>query len=393
MGCPYDREIRMRKVLVGTLSLSLLVTVAAAAQTGAYVVRLGNDTLAVEKFTRSGSRIEGEMVNHVGRVTLRRYAFDFNGAGAPTRGDITALRPDSLAGRPVQHAVATFQGDSVFSEITRDTAVSRRRVGFPAGTNLIAAGPYALYEVLVTKALRASADSAAYMGYGVGSPSGTPLSAWRLGRDSVAFATPWDVYHAKVDRDGRILGLKPAGGGTQQWAIERVADLDVRAIARRWQATEQPTQNVLTMSPRDTVRASVSGASLMIDYGRPSKRGRTVFGDVVPWGSVWRTGANAATQFRTDRALEMGGVVIPAGFYTLWSIPTQSGWSLVINGETGQWGTDHKDARDLFRIPLQVGTLPRPVETFTISVTPAGQGGTLNLDWDTTHASVPFTVR
>jgi hypothetical protein len=275
--------------------------------------------------------------------------------------------------------------------VTRETTV-RRRVGFPSGTALVPAGPYALWEVLASRALRATADSAGYMSYGIGNPSGTPMSAWRMGRDSVAFSTPWDVYHARVERDGRILGSVPQGG-TTQFAIERVSDVDVRGIAARWQRTEQPAQNVLSMSPRDTVRASVGGASLMIDYGRPSKRGRTVFGTVVPWGSVWRTGANAATQFRTDRALEMGGVVVPAGFYTLWSVPTPGGWSLIINGETGQWGTDHKDARDLFRIPLQVGTLPRPVETFTISVTPSGQGGTLNLDWDTTHASLPYTVR
>jgi hypothetical protein len=384
----------MRKRFVGTLSLSLLMAIAVPevhAQAGAYIVRLGNDTLAVEKFTRSGSRIEGEMANHVGRVTLRRYAYDFNGSGAPTRAEITILRPDSLAGRPVAHMAMTFQGDSVFSETTRDTTV-RRRVGFPHGTALVPAGPYALWEVLASRALRGTTDSAAYMGYSIGAPSGTPMSAWRMGRDSVAFATPWDVYHARVERDGRILGSVPQGG-TTQFAIERVNDVDVRGIAARWQRSEQPTQNVLSMSPRDTVRANVGGASLMIDYGRPSKRGRTVFGSVVPWGSVWRTGANAATQFRTDRALEIGGVVVPAGFYTLWSIPSQAGWSLVINGETGQWGTDHKDARDLFRIPLQVGTLPRPVETFTISVTPGGQGGVLNLDWDTTHASVPFTVR
>ena len=375
------------------LSLAVLSVAAAApvlAQSGAYVVRLGNDTLAVEKFTRTATRLEGEMVTHVGRTTVRRYTMDFNAAGAPTRSEISIFRPDSMQ-RAVQRVVVTFAGDSAFTENTRDTAVTRRRVGFASGTTVLPAGPYAAWEILALRALRATADSAAYMGYG-GGQGGTPLSAWRLGRDSVAFSTPWDVYHARVDRDGRILGSIPQGG-TTQFAIERVNDVDVRGIATRWRQTEQPTQNVLTMSPRDTINASVGGAALMIDYSRPSKRGRTVFGNVVPWGTVWRTGANAATQFRTDKAIEMGGVTIPAGFYTLWTIPTPSGWSLLINGETGQWGTDHKDARDLFRVPMQVSTLPRAVETFTISVTPSGQGGTLNLEWDTTRAAVPFSVR
>jgi hypothetical protein len=132
----------------------------------------------------------------------------------------------------------------------------------------------------------------------------------------------------------------------------------------------------------------------MVDYSRPAKRGRVIFGStIVPWGEVWRTGANAATQFRTDKALEMGGIVVPAGFYTLWTIPTQSGWKLLINSETGQWGTAHKAERDMFQLDMTTSTLPQAVERFTITVVPSAQGGTLNLDWDTTRASIPFTVR
>ena len=362
-----------------------------AAQSGAFVARLGKDTLAVEKFTRTPARLEGEMANRVGRVTIRHYVFEFNSAGAPTRGEMTFFRPDSM-NRPVQRVVLQFSGDSVFSEVTRDTAVTRRRVGIPHGTTPLPLGPYAAWELVTSRAMRASADSAGYMGYGAGGQGSMELSAWKLGRDSVAWSTPWDVYHARVDRDGRILGSIPQGG-TTQFALERLADVDVRGIAARWQRSEQPAQNVLSLSPRDTIRASVGGAQLTIDYGRPSKRGRTVFGDVVPWGTVWRTGANAATQIRTDKTLELGGVLLPAGFYTLWTIPTPSGWSLVVNGETGQWGTEHKDDRDLFRLPMQVTSLPQPVETFTIGVTPSGQGGTLSLEWDTTRASIPFTVR
>jgi hypothetical protein len=376
------------------LLLTVIIAAPAAAQTGAYVVRLGNDTLAVEKFTRTGSRIEGEMVNHVGRVFVRRYAYDFDRALAPTHGEVALLSPANLAAAPSQRMVATFQGDSVFSEVTRDTAVTRRRIGVAHGTAMAAAGPYGLWEMLALRTLHASADSATYMGIGIGAPQGTPLGAWRIGRDSIGFSTPWDVYHAKVDQNGRILGSRPLGGGTQQWAIERVSDLDVHAIATRWAAAEQPAQNALTMSPRDTVRGTFGGASLMVDYGRPSKRGREVFGTVVPWGSVWRTGANAATQFRTDRALEIGGVTLPAGFYTLWSVPTQGGWKLVINSETGQWGTEHKADRDLYQLDMQVSRLPQPVEVFTIAMAPSGPaGGVLRLQWDRMQGEIPFTVR
>ena len=105
------------------------------------------------------------------------------------------------------------------------------------------------------------------------------------------------------------------------------------------------------------------------------------------------TGANAATQFRTDRDLVMGGVTIPAGFYTLWTLPSPSGWRLIVNQQTGQWGTDYHGDRDLARIDLPVSTLPTPVERFTITLGASGQGGVMVLEWDTIRATMPFSVR
>ena len=131
----------------------------------------------------------------------------------------------------------------------------------------------------------------------------------------------------------------------------------------------------------------------MIDYSRPAKRGRVVYGGVVPYGEVWRTGANAATQFKTDKALDFGGTVVPAGFYTLWTVPTASGWKLIVNSETGQWGTAHKAEKDLYTIDMNVSALPQVVERFTISVEPTATGGVLDFDWDTTRASAAFTVQ
>lgn len=373
-----------------------LVSLAAAplaAQNGSYLVRLGNDTLAVEKFTRTATRLEGEMATHVPRAGLRRYAYEYDAGGAPRRAELTMLRPDNPTAPPMQTTVVTFTAESAFVETHRDTAVIRRRVGLPHANGVLAMGPYAAWEVLASRVLRSAGDSITYDVYGVGSTSTVPISAWRIGRDSVGFRTPWDVYHARVERDGRILGSVPQGG-TTQFAITRLGDVDPRAVAARWSSAEAGGQAALgQLSARDTVRATVAGAQLMVDYGRPMKRGRDVFGAVVPWGSVWRTGANAATQFRTDRALEMGGVTIPAGFYTLWTIPTPAGWKLLINSETGQWGTDHKADRDLYQIDMTVSRTAQTVERFTISVVPGGQGGTMHFEWDGTRASIPFTVR
>jgi hypothetical protein len=147
------------------------------------------------------------------------------------------------------------------------------------------------------------------------------------------------------------------------------------------------------LSPRDTTRATVGSAHLLVDYGRPSKRGREIFGGLVPYDQVWRTGANSATTFVTDKSLAIGGTTVPAGTYTLYSVPSQSGWKLVINKQTKQWGTEYHQDQDLARVPMTTTAVSPPVEQFTIKIVPQGQGGALELVWDTTQASVPLTVQ
>jgi hypothetical protein len=108
---------------------------------------------------------------------------------------------------------------------------------------------------------------------------------------------------------------------------------------------------------------------------------------------VWRTGANNATAFRTDRDLLFGATRVPAGSYTLFSLPRRDGWQLIINRQTGQWGTEYHPEQDLARIPMQVRTLTAdPVEQFTIRVQPDGQGGVIVMSWGDVEVSAPFTV-
>ena len=147
------------------------------------------------------------------------------------------------------------------------------------------------------------------------------------------------------------------------------------------------------LSPRDTATQTIGSAHLVVDYGRPSKRGREIFGGLVPYGAVWRTGANEATHFRTDRDLTIGTIRVPRGTYTLWTIPARDGWTLIVNRQTGQWGTDYDKTQDVGRTPMRVATLSEPVEQFTIAIEPARNGsGVLTMSWDTTQASIPIHV-
>jgi hypothetical protein len=147
------------------------------------------------------------------------------------------------------------------------------------------------------------------------------------------------------------------------------------------------------LSPRDSTRQSIGQANIVVDYGRPSKRRREIFGALVPYGVVWRTGANEATHLRTDRDLTIGGVRVPRGTYTLWTIPEREHWTLIINRATSQWGTDYDKSQDLARVPMKVVTVDESVEQFTIAIARKGaRSGVLTMTWDTTQASVPIQV-
>jgi hypothetical protein len=139
-------------------------------------------------------------------------------------------------------------------------------------------------------------------------------------------------------------------------------------------------------SPHETVSATVDGAKVSIEYGRPYTRGRKIVGGLVPYGRVWRTGADQATTLTTDAPLVIGGAKVPAGKVTLYTLPNAGGWKLIINKQVGQWGTEYNEAQDLARVDLTAKTLTAPVDQFTIKI----EGGKLILAWELTELSVPI---
>lgn len=150
-------------------------------------------------------------------------------------------------------------------------------------------------------------------------------------------------------------------------------------------------QNKPPLSPRQTTTYTFAdGKKITIDYGAPSMRGRKIMGELVPYGKVWRTGANEATGFVTDADLMIGDTKVPAGKYTLYTLPGATAWQLIVNKQTGQWGTVYNQDQDLARIPMKAGKTSAPVEMMKISFD--GSGGTattLNIEWENTKVSVP----
>ena len=147
-------------------------------------------------------------------------------------------------------------------------------------------------------------------------------------------------------------------------------------------------------SPAADATVSLGGKMLKINYNSPSVRGRTIFGGQVPYGEVWRTGANPATSFTTAASLRIGNLRVPAGSYTLYSLPSErDAWQLIVNRQTGQWGTEYSQGKDLGRTPMTGNALAAPQEMMSLSFENThGTTTQLHMKWDKVDEYVTVTA-
>ncbi len=165
----------------------------------------------------------------------------------------------------------------------------------------------------------------------------------------------------------------------------------VLAIAASAQDKAKPA------SPKAQAQCTLAdGKTITVDYSSPRMKGRKIFGGLVPFNDVWRTGANDATTFVTAADLSVGSTAVPAGSYTLFTVPGEDMWTLIISKVTGEWGIPYKDeykSQELVRVPMTVSKTSGPVQNFTISFDHSGSGCTLRLSWENTQASVMFAEK
>jgi hypothetical protein len=202
------------------------------------------------------------------------------------------------------------------------------------------------------------------------------------------------VGQATLDSSHRLLAYSGARTTYKVDVTRSSEQANVREIATRFAALESKNGGAKQLSVRDTARATVGSAIFAVDYGRPLVRGRKLLGDVVPFDYVWRTGANAATQFTTSVPITLAGLAVPAGTYTLWTVPHANGTAdLIVNKQSGQWGTDYDGARDLGTVHLRTETTEAPVEEFTIAIVALDdRRGTLSIEWGPFRWTAPIVV-
>jgi hypothetical protein len=219
---------------------------------------------------------------------------------------------------------------------------------------------------------------------------------WRLADGKLKISHDWlaGIGEATVDSGRHLLSYSGAGT-TYKVDVTRVTEPpDVKAIGAQLAAAETKSGGFSQLSVRDTARATIGAATFAVDYGRPLVRGRELLGALLPYDYVWRTGANAATQFTTSAPITLAGIRVPAGTYTLWTVPRRKRADIVVNAQAGQWGTEYDGKRDVGMAPMTMDSLATPVEKFTISITGTdARHGTLTMEWGTIRWTAPIVVQ
>jgi hypothetical protein len=364
-------------------SLSLLAAIALATPLAAqlpvsgFVSTLGSDTVVVERFALKGMTGEGAVLRRAPQATITRYTLTMNADGSvasytqvTTKADGSALPAGAV---PLK---MTFRGDSVLREIQQNGATVTLRNAVPRGTMPAIGGSSIVAQSMIQMTMRGM--DVYTIGFGP-QASAVKADVRIVAPDSVEIVNGGFRTGYRVEKDGRI---KRGDGSltTQKFIVTRYTGVNIDSIAAVWAARDAAGQVMGAASTRDTINATVGTAHVMLEYGRPAKRGREIWGKLVPFDTTWRFGANAAAQFRTDKALVIGGTTVEPGFYTLWLNPSEKAQSvLIVNSQTGQWGTAYDGKKDVARIPVErQGARATPEERFTVTI----EGDRLLMTWD-----------
>jgi Protein of unknown function (DUF2911) len=374
---------------------SLPPTTPAVAST-TLLTRLGADTLAVEQFTRTATHMEGMLVSRIPSTRVSRYSVDLGPNGLPTRADYSVRKGDGtpLPGE-LQSLSVRYSQDSVHLVGHRSAGDTTRAIAARGEILPYATNSYGLYELAFARLLAAGRDSIQFslVPLVLQVRTVTPLAVKLIGKDSARIDFFGNPLYARHDGRGGIQ-LIDGSKTTVKVRVDRVAEADLQAIGRLWAVADDANSPMGQASTRDTINATVGRAHVWIDYGRPALRGRDVWvSNTVLGDTLWRTGANAATQLRSDVDLVIGGAAVPAGTYTLWTAVGAGGYRLVVNRQFGQWGTVYDSKRDLVRVPLRESSVAQPVERFTIGLEPQGATGLLTFTWGTKQLSVPISAK
>jgi hypothetical protein len=373
-----------------------------------FLTMLGNDTISLESITRQGNTLTSEEVDRFPSVRVRHTVVNLNADGGIRHLDMDIYTPSEPSGQRNRKVVANVADGKVHLTKTDSTGTVNR--DFSTDDHIVVAHVpqmYGLYELYFAAAMKQAAASRLANG------SLVPMRQFYIDREFDRFplgdvtVTPLgngklDITHdwlsgtgeAIMDSDQNMLSYSGARTTYKVEVTRLAAPPDVKDIAARFEAKEAAAGSVRSLSVRDTTRAQIGTAHFTVVYSRPLLRGRPLLGDVIPYDRVWRTGANAATQFTTSAPINLAGMQVPAGTYTLFTAPHTNSVELIVNKQTGEWGTEYNGSLNLGMARMTSEAATSPVEEFTISISSGdNRHGALVLEWGSFRWTAPIEMQ
>jgi hypothetical protein len=401
----------MHKITINYLTTCALIFLLscnmAPAKRYGFLTMLGQDTISIENITRQGNTLTSDEVDRFPRVEVRHTVVTLYDDGSIRHLVMDIHTPSEPSGQRNRKVVADVADNKVHLSKTDSTGTVNR--DFQTGGSMVVAHVpqmYSLYELYFAAAMKRSAASKLAAGTAVQMRQfyiDREFDRFPLGEATVTLLGNGkaEVYHdwlsgtgeAIMDSGYNMLSYSGARTTYKVTVKQLAIPPEIKVIADRFEAREAEGGQVRSLSVWDTTRAEIGNTAFTVDYGRPLLRGRTLLGDVIPYDRVWRTGANAATQFTVSGPIKVAGMQVPAGKYSLFTMPHSDGADLIINKQSGQWGTEYNGSVNLGTARMISEVATAPVEEFTISIVPGdSRHGKLVIEWGTFRWIAPIEV-
>jgi len=362
-------------------------------QKGGLIYTLGKDTTAIGNYELQGYHFSITVADLTESVTVSRLAGTFFPNGELKGAEGYMYKP--VPGKDSQVLFSYklyYEHDTTYIEIRRNNTITTRKypVKIMVANSL---GGYTLVympALLVNFAPEKNGDSV--LSHHIVFNSARNFLIRKIGAGHYsAGSSVMGMFSLFVDEKGDLRSID--GIGTS-WNISGTAVpiLHMDSVITANVAKDQSRPHTAIINMPDSVKTAIGNAVVKIRYSRPAVRGRVIFGEVVPYDRFWRTGADAATKLTLSRPIYFDGRELPAGEYSIFTLPSKNGWTMMFNKESAIWGTEYKAENDVLRVPMSAEALPERVELLTIAVVAADKVGRIEVSWERLKASVAFTT-
>lgn len=340
------------------------------------LTRLGNDTLAIEKIIYTNGKIEASVALRSPQTRLHTYTLEFDDGSMNL---FTGAIMDPATKEITTTQKVFWKDDSLHISLNQ----GERQKTLKTDPSIL---PFIdmihwPFDLMLQRAYKSGVSGKNIQPLWSGTRTFN-FEIEKINKDSMTVTHPTrGTMGVTVNHNGQLLELE-ASRTTRRLTVSRLDALDFERLTNKFIEKDQEGKGFGTLSGRGSVDKDVAGVHYTLDYGTPSKRGRKIWGSLVRYGERWRTGANRATHFSTSADLQIGNLTVPAGEYTLFTIPEENECVLIVNKQTGQNGRTYDKSKDLGRVTMQARRLDTSVEVFTIEIYENDGDVYLSMAWD-----------